>query len=101
MGFGLIEFKESDKALEYVPLYRSIYTAFFVGTFYLAANRYHFFARSNQLKASLAVFTALSMYYSKGLALHTAGLFAVDTKNTTTRNNELESYQRNHHKSSQ
>jgi len=98
MGFGLIEFKENDKALESAAILRFLYTAGLAGTYFYVANKYHFFSKRNQLMASLAVFSALSFYYSKGLALHTAGLNAVYQKNSRIRQAQFETYERNSHK---
>lgn len=97
MGFGLIEFKENDQALEASAVLRFLYTAGLSGTYYLVANKYNFFAHRGQLMASLAVFTALSFYYSKGLALHTAGLNAVNKRNSRIREAQFEAYERNPH----
>ena len=97
MGFGLIEYKENDPALESSAAFRFLYTAALSGTYYMIANKYHFFANKSKLVASLAVFSALSFYYSKGLALHTAGLNAVNKRNTRIRQAQFETFERNPH----
>jgi hypothetical protein len=98
MGFGLIEYKEIDTALEYSAILRFLYSAGLAGTYYMVANKNNFFSHRSQLMASLAVFTGLSFYYSKGLALHTAGLNAVNTRNSSKRQAQLEAYERNPHR---
>lgn len=97
MGFGLIEYKEKDQALESAAVLRFVYAAGLSGTYYMVANKYNFFAHRNQLMISLAVFTALSFYYSKGLALHTAGLNAVNKKNSRIRQAQFENFEKNSH----
>lgn len=98
MAFGLVEYKENDQALQSSAVLRFLYTAGLSGTYYLVANKYNFFSHRSQLMASLAVFTALSFYYSKGLALHTAGLSAVNNRNSRIRQAQLEDFERNIHK---
>jgi len=98
MGFGLIEYKENDSALVYSAILRFLYTAGLAGTYYMVANKNNFFSHRSHLMASLAVFTGLSFYYSKGLALHTLGLNEVITRNSRTRKAQLEAYERNPHK---
>ncbi len=97
MGFGLIEYKENDKSLESVAVLRFLYTAGLSGTYYMLANKYNFFSNKIQLMTSLAVFSALSFYYAKGLALHTAGLNAVNRRNSRIRHAQYESYERKPH----
>lgn len=97
MGFGLVEYKENDQALESATVLRFFYTAGLSGAYYMVANKYNFFLNRSQLTASLAVFTALSFYYSKGLALHTAGLNAVNKRNWKIRHAQFEAYGRKTH----
>lgn len=97
MGFGLIEFKENDQALESSAVLRFIYTAGLAGSYFWVAKKYNFFSHKSQLMASLAVFSALAFYYSKGLALHTAGLSAVNKRNARIRQAQFEAYERNPH----
>lgn len=97
MGFGLIEYKENDPALESSAVLRFLYAAGLSGAYYMVANKYNFFSHKSQLIASVAVFSALSFYYAKGLALHTAGLNAVNKRNTRIRQAQFEAYGRNPH----
>lgn len=97
MGLGLIEYKENDSALSSSSVLRFLYTAGLSGTYYMIAKKYNFFSHRSQLIASLALFTGLSFYYAKGLALHTAGLNAVNKRNSKIRQAQLETYKTNSH----
>lgn len=94
MGLGLLELKENDKILQSSGIYRILFTAGLAGSYYLIANKYHFFQCNKKLLLSVGLFSALSFYYAKGLAYHAAGLNAVYTKNARIRQAQLEAYQR-------
>ena len=94
MGFGLEEYKDSDKALQSSGIYRFVLTVGLTAAFYRIARRNHFFMHSNQLNVSTGIFAALSFYYAKGFGLHLAALNANCDKHTRIRNHQLENYSR-------
>lgn len=98
MGFGLEEYKDSDKALQSSAIYRFLLTMGLTAGFYAIAKRNHIFIQSNQLALATGAFGALSFYYARGFALHIAALNANCNKHTRIRNHQLENYSLSHDK---
>ena len=94
MGFGLEEYKDTDKALQSSSIYRFLLTVGFTAAFYTVAKRNHFFMQSNQLNVSTGLFAALSFYYAKGFGLHFAALNANCMKHKRIRDHQLDNYTR-------
>ena len=99
MGFGLEEYKDTDRALQSSSIYRFLLTIGFTAAFYRIARRNNVFMQSNQLTLATGVFGALSFYYARGFGLHLAALNANCNKHSRIRNHQLEKYSMDHNKS--
>jgi hypothetical protein len=95
MGFGLEQYKDTDKELQLQGAYRFIFAIGFTAAYYTIAKRNNIFMQSNHLNISTGLFSLLSFYYSRGFGLHFTALNANCQKHKRIRDHQLENYSRN------